>query len=200
VGRAVCRGLSTWRFGSRSPKPESAIGITEGDDQIPARRTRDIPRIPPIPTGERCSQFPLSCCCPRLASLISTDRRLSCALKPMTGLTLCSNPSILLRPLCERYSSSRFTNPSRPSIRVIRFDWIDNILRLENVDRFCVAMTQSRLPPRHPMPMLTSSFLILFFPSQSSVKSVNCSMFSIVYGHAPVSVTVIRDQATLVPE
>lgn len=50
--------------------------------------------------------------------------------------TFCSRPSILDRPLCDKYSSSRLMRCSRFSIFVIRFDCSERILSEVNVDRF----------------------------------------------------------------
>lgn len=65
-------------------------------------------------------------------------------------LTFVSRPSILVKPLWLRYSSSRLTSTSSPCIRVIRFDCSDRILSEVNVDRFC------SLQHAIPLPILDS--------------------------------------------
>lgn len=100
------------------------------------------------------------------------------------GLTFLSKPSILVRPLCERYNSSRLTRFSRFSIFVILFDCMDRILSELNEERFCEETRSAPIPSLYigkRRKQYTSSDLILFLPNQSSVRWTNLSRFSIAY-------------------
>ena len=87
----------------------------------------------------------------------------------MTERTLVSKPSIFDTPLWLKYSSSRLSSPSSPSILVMRLDCNARIFRRLSVLRFYdgyVSWYRLNADPR----VATSSFVILFLPSHSSSR------------------------------